>query len=107
GSPPLRATLFHGPLPCYDPISYEMLMSRMRHVNLNTRGCTRYSTRANCPLEMTVSACTVCAHRPESQVAEMTKALPLPDAESFDEFCEECGYEPELKRTLGSFQVFA
>ncbi|MBV9090576.1 MAG: amino acid permease [Mycobacteriaceae bacterium] len=24
-----------------------------------------------------------------------------------DEFCEECGYEPELKRTLGSFQVFA
>src|SRR3954470_21588355 len=24
-----------------------------------------------------------------------------------DDFCEECGYEPELKRTLGSFQVFA
>ncbi|SPM31466.1 APC family permease [Mycobacterium terramassiliense] len=37
----------------------------------------------------------------------MTEALPLPDADSFDEFCEECGYEPELKRTLSSFQVFA
>jgi hypothetical protein len=24
-----------------------------------------------------------------------------------DEVCEECGYEPELKRTLGAFQVFA
>lgn len=24
-----------------------------------------------------------------------------------DDVCEECGYEPELKRTLGSFQVFA
>jgi hypothetical protein len=24
-----------------------------------------------------------------------------------DDFCKECGYEPELKRTLGSFQVFA
>jgi amino acid transporter len=24
-----------------------------------------------------------------------------------DEFCEDCGYEPELKRSLGSFQVFA
>ena len=24
-----------------------------------------------------------------------------------DELCEDCGYEPELKRTLGSFQVFA
>ena len=24
-----------------------------------------------------------------------------------DVFCEDCGYEPELKRTLGSFQVFA
>ncbi len=40
-------------------------------------------------------------------MAEMTEALPLPDAESLDEFCEECGYEPELKRTLSSFQVFA
>lgn len=30
-----------------------------------------------------------------------------PDAEGADELCEECGYEPELKRTLGSFQVFA
>ena len=24
-----------------------------------------------------------------------------------DDFCKDCGYEPELKRTLGSFQVFA
>ena len=24
-----------------------------------------------------------------------------------DEFCEDCGYEPELKRTLNGFQVFA
>jgi hypothetical protein len=24
-----------------------------------------------------------------------------------DEECRDCGYEPELKRTLGSFQVFA
>lgn len=35
----------------------------------------------------------------------MTEAVPA--AESSDEFCEECGYEPQLKRTLGSFQVFA
>jgi amino acid transporter len=28
-------------------------------------------------------------------------------AQVADDFCEECGYEPELKRTLGSFQVFA
>jgi amino acid transporter len=28
-------------------------------------------------------------------------------ANAADEFCEECGYQPELKRTLGSFQVFA
>jgi hypothetical protein len=27
--------------------------------------------------------------------------------EAADDFCEDCGYEPELKRTLGSFQVFA
>jgi len=37
----------------------------------------------------------------------MTKALPVPDADSYDEFCEDCGYEPELKRTLSSFQMFA
>jgi amino acid transporter len=38
-------------------------------------------------------------------VVAVTKALtPI---ESADEFCEDCGYEPELKRTLGSFQVFA
>jgi amino acid transporter len=30
-----------------------------------------------------------------------------PRAQVADEVCEECGYEPELKRTLGSFQVFA
>jgi amino acid transporter len=28
-------------------------------------------------------------------------------AAAADDFCEECGYEPELKRTLGSFEVFA
>jgi amino acid transporter len=27
--------------------------------------------------------------------------------ETADEFCEDCGYEPQLKRTLGGFQVFA
>ncbi|MCE5292087.1 MAG: amino acid permease, partial [Nocardiaceae bacterium] len=32
------------------------------------------------------------------------KALP---PESADEECRDCGYEPELKRTLGPFQVFA
>jgi amino acid transporter len=38
-------------------------------------------------------------------VAEVTKART--SAETADEICEDCGYEPELKRTLGSFQVFA
>jgi amino acid transporter len=28
-------------------------------------------------------------------------------AQVADDFCEDCGYKPELKRTLGSFQVFA
>ena len=28
-------------------------------------------------------------------------------AEAADEFCEDCGYEPVLKRSLGTFQVFA
>jgi amino acid transporter len=28
-------------------------------------------------------------------------------AQVTDDFCEECGYQPELKRTLGSFQMFA
>src|SRR5215475_1191871 len=28
-------------------------------------------------------------------------------SQAADDFCEECGYRPELKRTLGSFQVFA
>ncbi len=27
--------------------------------------------------------------------------------EAADDFCEDCGYEPELKRTLNGFQVFA
>ena len=31
----------------------------------------------------------------------------VPPAEVADELCEDCGYEPELQRTLGSFQVFA
>ncbi|MCV7298321.1 amino acid permease [Mycobacterium barrassiae] len=30
-----------------------------------------------------------------------------PEKPGADEFCEDCGYEPELKRTLGQFQVFA
>lgn len=30
-----------------------------------------------------------------------------PSAQVADDLCEDCGYEPELKRTLGSFQVFA
>jgi amino acid transporter len=38
-------------------------------------------------------------------VADMTEVEP--GAQVADELCEECGYEPELKRTLGSFQVFA
>jgi amino acid transporter len=38
-------------------------------------------------------------------VAEVTKART--SAETADEICEDCGYQPELKRTLGSFQVFA
>jgi hypothetical protein len=28
-------------------------------------------------------------------------------AQAADEFCEDCDYEPQLKRTLGTFQVFA
>ncbi|MCV7179322.1 APC family permease [Mycolicibacterium sphagni] len=35
----------------------------------------------------------------------MTEALAANEAA--DEFCEDCGYEPELKRTLNGFQVFA
>jgi amino acid transporter len=38
-------------------------------------------------------------------VAEVAKALA--DARPADDFCEDCGYEPKLKRTLSSFQVFA
>jgi len=41
----------------------------------------------------------------EGQVTEVTKAIPK--APSADEFCEDCGYQPELKRTLSAFQVFA
>ena len=29
------------------------------------------------------------------------------DTAAADDECRDCGYEPELKRTLGSFQVFA
>jgi amino acid transporter len=32
---------------------------------------------------------------------------PSTRAEAADDFCEDCGYEPELKRSLGTFQVFA
>ena len=35
----------------------------------------------------------------------MTEAIPKQQVA--DELCEDCGYEPELERTLGSFQVFA
>src|ERR1700690_2903032 len=38
-------------------------------------------------------------------MAEMTEVSTSPVVA--DDFCIECGYEPELKRTLGSFQVFA
>jgi amino acid transporter len=38
-------------------------------------------------------------------VVEVTEAQIK--AQGADEVCEDCGYEPELKRTLGSFQVFA
>lgn len=46
----------------------------------------------------------------------MSHSTDLPDkahrelphgAEAADEFCEDCGYEPQLKRSLGTFQVFA
>lgn len=38
-------------------------------------------------------------------MAEGTKDLAT--AATADEFCEDCGYEPTLKRSLGGFQVFA
>ena len=41
----------------------------------------------------------------EGQVIEV--ATDSQAAQGADTFCEECGYEPQLKRTLGSFQVFA
>jgi hypothetical protein len=28
-------------------------------------------------------------------------------AQAADEFCEDCGYEPELRLSLSSFQMFA
>jgi amino acid transporter len=37
--------------------------------------------------------------------AEMTEVVS--QAQIADELCEDCGYEPKLQRTLGSFQVFA
>jgi amino acid transporter len=41
----------------------------------------------------------------ELEVAEVTKAST--QAGSVNTFSEECGYQPELRRTLGSFQMFA
>jgi amino acid transporter len=41
----------------------------------------------------------------EDEVAGMTEASTRPQVA--DALCEDCGYEPQLKRTLGSFQVFA
>ena len=38
-------------------------------------------------------------------VAEVTNDRTV--AGAADEFCEDCGYEPTLKRSLGGFQVFA
>ena len=35
----------------------------------------------------------------------MTEASTRPQIA--DAVCEDCGYQPQLKRTLGSFQVFA
>ena len=37
----------------------------------------------------------------------MAKALTGAQAEAADSICRDCGYQPELKRTLGSFQIFA
>lgn len=38
-------------------------------------------------------------------MAEVTKVGVA--AQTADSFCEDCGYQPELKRSLGGFQVFA
>ncbi len=43
----------------------------------------------------------------DGEVANVAKASTGAQPEPADEFCEDCGYQPELKRTLGSFQVFA
>ena len=43
----------------------------------------------------------------EGEAANVAKASTGAQPELADEFCEDCGYQPELKRTLGSFQVFA
>jgi hypothetical protein len=46
-------------------------------------------------------------HHPARRGApDMTVKKELAPA-SGDQECIECGYEPELKRTLGSFQIFA
>src|SRR6476661_8913866 len=45
-------------------------------------------------------------HGQERRPPDMTMKKELAPA-SGDQECIECGYEPELKRTLGSFQVFA
>ena len=46
-----------------------------------------------------------CASSDERRVADVAEIST--QAQTADDFCEDCGYEPELKRTLGSFQVFA
>lgn len=37
----------------------------------------------------------------------MAEETDLATIEAADEFCEDCGYQPELKRSLGGFQIFA
>jgi amino acid transporter len=40
-------------------------------------------------------------------VPDVAQDSKVAQPESADEFCEDCGYEPELARTLGAFQTFA
>jgi amino acid transporter len=42
-----------------------------------------------------------------AEEAEVTTTKVSGSPEIGDDFCKDCGYEPELKRTLGSFQMFA
>lgn len=81
------------------------------------------------------STATTAARAPVTSLAPLTRARPIPASNCFfprlkvppstpnskvkhvtqvltgdeaaDNFCEDCGYEPELKRTLNGFQVFA